>query len=253
MRPESAGWFNQTYIAEFATKEQQEALLNNNEDDLRQADDRALAEAILASLAEESRISRSKPAEAEPDSTESFVSDTNEPDNSGTASVNITPSQTEYEASRNINQRLAAWFDHHGFQIVKNSGKDANCLLISMTQHATGNFESEHSAEVASLREEVKAYTKKHHPHRASMNDHSLYSDGKIMAQLVTEINKKISDKDKQLTFWIATADHDGQPGWRKVGDGPKMAIIFDQAGHYEAVIPRKISSTRRPAPQPPR
>ncbi len=247
MRPESTSWLNNTNIADFVTREQHEALLNNDEDSLRKADDRALAEAILASLEDESMANRESPATPDRSDTDSLPPEITEIQEQPTEqdTTATTLSQAHYDASRKINQQLAGWFRDHGFQVVRNSGKDANCLLISMAQHAAGHYESEHSAEVQSLREKVKEYTTKHHPKDASINDYSLYSDGKLMEQLVKEINARIIDPQKKLSFWIATADSEGQPGWRKVGDGPKKAIIFDQGGHYEAVIPREITTTR--------
>jgi len=58
MRPDSANWFINKNMADFVTKEQRQALLNKDAQSLQRADDRALAEAILASLAEESRAGR---------------------------------------------------------------------------------------------------------------------------------------------------------------------------------------------------
>ena len=248
MRPDSANWLNN--IADFATKEQQQALLHKDEKSLQRANDRALAEAILASLAEESRASSAN--------SDLSCIHTADPDNTDVRSERlapgtITPSQSHYDASRQINKQLASWFDHHGFQVVHNSGKDANCLLISMAQHATENYTTEHCDLVNSLRKTVKDHTEKTHPNRASMNDYSLFSDGEFMNRLVEEVNGNIMHPENRLTLWVATADIGGQPAWRKVGNGPRMAIIFDQAGHYEAVIPKEITSAGRTSAQPPR
>lgn len=122
-----------------------------------------------------------------------------------------------------------------------------------MAQHAAENYDTEHFDQVSSLRKMAKDYTKKTHPNTASMNDYSLFSDGKFMNHLVKEINDSILNQQRKLTFWIATADLAGQPAWRKVGDGPRMAIIFDQGGHYEAVIPKEIAAASQTPSQPPR
>ena len=253
MRPDPAHWLTQQNIADFATKEQQQALLSQHEQSLQQADDLALAEAILASLAEESRAGRVIAENPELSDTDASTAESKDFSSEGLASNTINPSQSHYEASRQINQHLASWFDHHGFQIVHNSGKDASCLLISMAQHATEHYESEHYDKVNSLRKTVRDYTEKNHPTTVSMNDYSLFSDGKFMHHLVKEVNDTILNQDRKLTFWIATADLGGQPAWRKVGNGPRMAIIFDQGGHYEAVIPKEITSAGRTSAQPPR
>ncbi|MEK0428796.1 MAG: hypothetical protein RL001_1323 [Pseudomonadota bacterium] len=253
MRPQSANWFINKNMADFITKEQHQALLTEDEKSLQQADDRALAEAILASLAEESRAGRARAANSDLSPADSSWQESTDVGSEGLASTTITPSESHYEASRQINQQLASWFDHHGFQVVHNSGKDENCLLISMAQHAAENYDTEHFDQVSSLRKMAKDYTKKTHPNTASMNDYSLFSDGKFMNHLVKEINDSILNQQRKLTFWIATADLAGQPAWRKVGDGPRMAIIFDQGGHYEAVIPKEIAAASQTPSQPPR
>lgn len=253
MRPEAANWFNNENMADFITKEQQQALLTKDEKSLQQADDRALAEAILASLAEEAQAGRARAANSELSDTDASRAESTDVSREGLASNTVTPSQSHYEASREINQQLAFWFDHHGFQIVHNSGKDASCLLISMAQHATENYETEHCDKVSSLRNTAKDYTQKTQPNTPSMNDYSLFSDGKFMDHLVNKVNDSILNQERKLTFWIATADLAGQPAWRKVGDGPRMAIIFDQGGHYEAVIPKKIAAASHAPSQAPR
>jgi len=253
MRPDSANWFINKNMADFVTKEQRQALLNKDAQSLQRADDRALAEAILASLAEEAQAGRARAANSELSDTDASRAESPDVSREGLASNTVTPSQSHYEASRQINQQLASWFDHHGFQIVRNSGKDASCLLISIAQHATENYKSEHADNVNLLRKTVRDYTEKTHPNTASLNDYSLFSDGKFMNHLVNEVNDTILHQERKLTFWIATADLGGQPAWRKVGNGPRMAIIFDQAGHYEAVIPKEIRATGHAPSQPPR
>lgn len=233
-------------LEQFASADQRRAVGNKNEAALKMADDRALAEAILASLADLGQETLASTDNTLPSPNEASSSQSRISDDPPTAYAARTPTQAEYEANRKINQQLDLWLDQHGFQVIPNTGRDANCLLISMTQHAAGNYTSEHSADVVSLRQKVKDYTRMHHPNNPSMNDYSLYSDGKFMTQLAQEVNDGIKDPNKQLTFCIATADLNGQPSWRKVGDGPRMAVIVDRGGHYEAVIPREISAPRR-------
>jgi len=113
-------------------------------------------------------------------------------------------------------------------------------------QHAKANYDTEHEAEVNELRQKVKEFTQKHYPDNPSINDYSLYSDDEVTNLLVEKINKGIRHPEDKLSFWFVTAhDVDGNPFWRRVGDGPKMAVIFDQGGHYEAVVPRSVTNVR--------
>ncbi len=240
-------------LERFASAEQRRALDDHDDEALEKANDRALAEAILRSLADQEEITLTRPGEADSITDESLGSESASAEDQSSASTARSPTETEYEASRNINQQLKTWFDQQGFEVVPNSGRNADCLLIAMAQHASENYTSEQQSDVAALREKVTTYTLEHHPDRPSANDYSLHSDGNFMKELVRAVNDKINDQERKITFCIATADLHGQPSWRKVGKGPRMAIIFDQGGHYEAVIPKEISTQRRHKSYPPR
>ncbi len=230
-------------IQHFASAEQQQALLNNDEAGLKAADERALAAAILASLAdlkaESSALNPTSPAStgASPSSTQNL--------NDKTEKNTSTPAklpQEFYESNRKINLQLGQWLKDHGFSIVSNSGRNSNCLLISMIQHAKSDYSSEHDAEVNDLRKKVKDFTKKHYPDNPSMNDYSLNCDDELTIELIREINKGITDQSEKLSLCFVTANIDGTPVWKRTGDGEKVAIIFDQGGHYEAVVPRHLA-----------
>ena len=252
MRSESAGWLTSSRLADFATDKQQAALATMNADSLQQADDHALAEAILASLGDLKN-------KASPNSSSVYSSPERQVASHQSIKSNNSPAksatvpQEYYDGSKAINLQLRNWLGNHGFDIIPNSGKNSNCLLISMVQHAKGNYSSEHDADVNGLRQTVKDYTKHHYPDNPSINDYSLLSDDDVTDMLVEKINLEIPHVEDKLSFCFVTADIDGQPLWRRVGDGPKMAIIFDQGGHYEAVIPRNHAGVRQAASQPPR
>lgn len=232
-------------VDKFATREQREALKNNDEVQLGRADDLALATAIMASLAEQKDDS-SLNTTASPASSDHKASPPLSSDRHKDSVTPATVSQEHLDSSRKANQKLRHWLGNHGFDIIPNSGARSNCLLISMTQHAKTNYASEHEAEVNELRQKVKEFTQKHYPDNPSINDYSLHSDDKVTNLLVEEINKGIRHPEDKLSFCFVTAqDADGNPFWRRVGNGPKMAIIFDQGGHYEAVIPRSVTSAR--------
>lgn len=241
-------------LSNFATQEQRQALATGNKDALQKADERALAAAVLASLADikdESLIKTpslmsvstkksSFPAKESSDQKNISPKPTKETsDQKNIPSKPATLTEDYYEANRKITSQLRGWFHNHGFSIVHNSGRNLNCLLISMMQHKTGNYDSEHDADVDDLRQKVKDYTEKHYPNNPSMNDYSLNSDDDLTVELMKEINKGITDPQEKFSFYFVTADSDGEPSWRRRGDGHKVAIIFDQGGHYEAVVPR--------------
>lgn len=248
-------------LQQFGTKEQRQALQRHNDEALKQADERALAEALLASLADlrqESPVDHSPalpaPASSAPAPDHQPASATgNSPDAKKNISASSRIPEAYYEGNRKINRQLRGWLQDHGFSLISNTGKDANCLLISMVQHAKRHYDSEHDAEVNDLREKAKDYTRRHHPDNPSINDYSLNSDDGLTVELVREINKDIKDSKEKLSFCFVTADIDGQPLWKRIGDGERVAIIFDQGGHFEAVIPRQIASTHPPTSQAPR
>ena len=233
-------------VERFASVEQRQALLNNDEEGLKAADERALAAAILASLAdlkdESSALNPLSPAPtgASPSSTENLNNKT-----AKNTSVPATLPEEFYESNRKINLQLGEWLKDHGFNIVSNSGRNSNCLLISMIQHAKRDYSSEHDAEVNDLRTKVKDFTKKHYPDHPSINDYSLNGDDELTNELIREINKGITDPSEKLSFCFVTANIDGTPVWRRAGDGPRIGVIFDQGGHYEAVVLKHLSPAR--------
>lgn len=153
-------------------------------------------------------------------------------------SVDSEPALAEREAQQKLNGQLRQWFDTNGFEVKPNSGNSNNCLIISMLQHVTGDYHSDH-AEKASYYKQ-KLVEKSDHDIATSQ---ALHSDTVLTAWLTNQINRDYFGEQKQhyCCFWMITADLDGKPAVRSVGEGQRAAAIFDGAGHYEAVVIRDI------------
>lgn len=220
-------------IHDFASKEQQAALASGDDAKLREADDRALAEALLASLGDDT----STPVRKEADTAAPVKPGIPraKPATSDTRSK-YQPSETEYEASRKQTTQLRSWLDHHGFDVIPNSGgKNSNCLLISLMQHATGNYASEHAGEVSELREALIENSN-------GTENGSLFGDARSdssLPWLVDQINERYAVTGRKLTIWMASAFIDGQPSFLKIGNGELPAMIFESNSHFEAAVPR--------------
>ena len=199
----------ETAMAPYLTVSQAAALRSGSEESIIYADEDALQMAIAASLSLES------------DSL-----------------------HTEREAQKKLNDQLRHWFETNGFDVKLNSGNSNNCLIISMLQHVTGDYHSEHM-------EKARHYKQKLAEQSGNEigTSQALYSDTALTTWLVDQINRDCFEgqKERYCCFWMVTADLDGRPAVRSIGDGQRAAAIFDGAGHYEAVVARDIRLLTHP------
>jgi hypothetical protein len=225
MRPDSS--------SQFLTTSQQTAWRSGNRELIQAADDAALAQAIMASLAELEKQQTQEDTTSEDDLIQAAI--TASLKSSGKASSPAdqqknTEAYLDLQAQKTAGLRI--WFDKHGFDVIPNSGgRSNNCFLISLLQHATGDYRSEHAAEVSHYRQQLMQWDK-----TIKAND-PLPSSGKLIENLIELVLK---DKKCNRRFAIAGPSLGSEPSWHFYGKGKDYAIIFDQSGHYEAVIPRQ-------------
>ena len=148
----------------------------------------------------------------------------------------------EREAQQKLNGQLRHWFDTNGFDVKPNSGNSNNCLIISMLQHVTGDYHSDHVDRASHYKEQLAQ--KSDHEIKTSQ---ALHSDTALTSWLIEQINHDYfgQQKDRYFCFWMVTADLDGKPAVRSIGEGQRAAAILDGAGHYEAVVARDNRSVR--------
>lgn len=197
-----------TPLAPYLTTSQRAALRSGSDEEIAYADEEALQMAIAASLSLES------------DSL-----------------------HAEREAQQKLNGQLRHWFDTNGFDVKPNSGNSNNCLIISMLQHVTGDYHSDHVNQASHYKQKLAQQSG--HEIKTS---HALHSDTVLTSWLIDQINHDYfgQQKDRYVCFWMVTADLDGKPAVRSIGEGQRAAAIFDGAGHYEAVVARNIRSARQ-------
>lgn len=138
--------------------------------------------------------------------------------------------EDEYTGQLKANEKLRKWFTAHDLQVVPNSGTNNNCLLISLLQHASGNYRSEHLEEA----KHYKAILASLSGGDIWLSD-SLFEDTHLMARLIDQINQDY-ESDIRAEFYVGTSSD--EPGVRTTGTGTRPVIIFNQVGHFEAVIP---------------
>ncbi len=176
---------------------------------MRQANDDALARGIEASLA---------------------------PDEAAPKAMRKNVPVDEMAAQHSLIDQLREWLSTHGFDIRRNSGNGNNCLIISMLQHATGDYHSEHAAQ-------AKHYKKllAERSDNKEKTSNALFSDDELTRWLIARINRDhFGDRrELYLKFRFVTADLDGNPAVRTTGEGARVAGIVDMAGHYEAYTAR--------------
>lgn len=212
-KPKQSG-LTESHIAVFLTAEQQHALASGDAESQKIADDAALKMGIQASLDE---MDKGK--------------------NTGNATTR-TITDLEFNTQRRITSDLRNWFTEKNMTVVPNEGKNMNCLVISLLQHVTGIYDNEHTEEASKYKDMLvnssQGQIGKYDP---------LHHDAPLITALVYQINE---DKKSDMKVNFYSAGYDGKVGVWSVGEGKKEVIIFDQAGHYEAVV----SSTLRQPPK---
>jgi hypothetical protein len=198
----------ETPLAPYLTVGQRAALRSGSDEEIAYADEEALQMAIAASL-----------------------------------SLENEPLHAEREAQQKLNGQLRHWFDTNGFDVKPNSGNSNNCLIISMLQHVTGDYHSDHVDSASHYKKQLAQQSG--HEIKTS---HALHSDTALTSWLIDQINHDYfgRQKDRYFCFWMVTADLDGKPAVRSIGEGQRAAAILDGAGHYEAVVARDIRSARQ-------
>lgn len=217
----------------FLTDQQRAALSSGDSTAMQAADDAALAEAILASLAQQENESVQYNAVTEDELVEQAKRESlaYQGNNAGSAS----PTISDYEQQMINTEKLHSWLDANGFDVVKNGGGGHNdCLLISLMQHATGDYETEHAADV----DDCRAFLNRLDP--TIQRDDALPAMHHAIGKLVDKIN---NEKNCELRIAIVAPGIDGEPTYHYYGKGTRFAMIFDQSGHFDAVVPRR---TRR-------
>lgn len=198
----------ETPLAPYLTTGQRAALRSGSDEAIAYADEEALQMAIAASL-----------------------------------SLENDALHAEREAQQKLNGQLRHWFDTNGFDVKPNSGNSNNCLIISMLQHVTGDYHSDHVDRASHYKKQLAQQS----GHKIKTS-HALHSDTALTSWLIDQINRDYfgQQKDRYFCFWMVTADLDGKPAVRSIGEGQRAAAILDGAGHYEAVVARDIRSARQ-------
>lgn len=128
-------------------------------------------------------------------------------------------------------------FIQRGYEFVKNSAKNHNCLIISILQHLTGDYESSHDEKAANYRGRLNKHLKSNlnaEQKKKFLHNDLLHVDH--LGWLLEEMAKDELLNKKRPTVEIWSADANGEPFTFPIGEGPDKFIIFHGADHFEAV-----------------
>jgi hypothetical protein len=157
-------------------------------------------------------------------------------DHASAAKVAVRQSipEEEFSAQRGIIAKLKVWLKRVGFEIKPNNGNSNNCLIISMLQHVTGNYASDHTDKARHYKDKIVQWS-----NGKETSSSALHSDEVLTRKLIQQINLDYfkNQQEKYVSFQFVTADMDGNPAIRVIGDGPRIAGILDGGGHYEAFV----------------
>jgi hypothetical protein len=155
----------------------------------------------------------------------------------------ISPAFGSQQTERD--KRLVKKYEKKGYQFVQNSGKNNNCLIISLLQHITGNYKSNHDVRAADYRIELDKKLK----NSLNAKQQKAFKENKMLPPdhitwLLGEMAKDKTLKYKNMTIELWMANAEGEPVSFSIGEGKAKAIIFQRVNHFEAVIPPVLVST---------
>lgn len=155
----------------------------------------------------------------------------------------ISPAFGSQQTRRDNN--LVKNYEKKGYRFVQNSGKNNNCLIISLLQHITGNYESNHDVRAAGYRIELDKKLKSglNAKQKKTFKENEMLPPDHI-TWLLGEMAKDKTFKNKNLTVELWMANAEGEPVSFSIGEGKAKAIIFQRVNHFEAVIPPVLAST---------
>lgn len=141
--------------------------------------------------------------------------------------------EEELDAQRELTAKLKEKLQTLDIHCYPNTGHGNNCLIISMLQHATGEYHSEHTEKANAYRDLLVRES-----HGTERTGVGLYSDNRLARWLINKINQDYfqNKPDKQLAIQFVTAGPDGGPAVRQIGEGECVVAIADLVGHYEAM-----------------
>jgi hypothetical protein len=128
------------------------------------------------------------------------------------------------------NARLRAWLADNDIAVIPNSGRGNNCLIISLLQHATGNYADVHHAKAQEIRSLIE-------------HDGMLHCDNADeFAVVLALIN---AEYDVNMRPYFVQASKLWTPYMlpeTDIGEDPVM--IWHEGNHYEALIARETGDT---------
>lgn len=239
------------HIAAFLTNEQRNLRNTASKRDIERANDQALQAAIRASqqhamasehldgLTQEQRV-------AQETGNRKYIDEANDaalalglqrsldPANDVPRAARHFIPDDEFLVQRGLIEELKRWLTGQGFSIRKNNGDSNNCLIISMLQHATGDYQQNHEEAARKYKAMLVNWSG-----GKETSSSALFADDELARKLVEAINRDYfgTRTERYLRFEFMTADLDGRPAVRTFGDGTRAAAILDGGGHYEACL----------------
>ncbi|MES2037637.1 MAG: hypothetical protein V4495_07340 [Pseudomonadota bacterium] len=147
----------------------------------------------------------------------------------GTTSDNRATQAIAEERERMVKlmPKVESWMKARDIAIVPNNGDSLNCLIISLLQHATKDYSSQHTEMATKLRTALQQKF-------PEVGSQMLYSDDVPFRALVNHINKKF---DVSMNVLIVQPHESGTPVVLPTNQtGKNDVVIIQKAAHYEAV-----------------
>lgn len=219
--PAAPDYHDKLLKGKFISSEQLKAVRSGNKDDIKKANENANAIAVTASI-------------------KSFNKE------QAVLRESMTPS-----GQRARDQLLKENYRNKGYQFIFNSAKGHNCLIISMLQHLTGDYTSNHDEKAGKYRAKLNKYLASipDNKDKKILHNDLLHSDHLPWLLKAMEKDHSLSVKDASFIMW--TSDSKGEPFWHSLSEGKKEYILFQGQDHIEAVVSPKVGDVTKTQAKP--
>ncbi len=238
LNPKSATYLDDLYKAEFISKAQLDAAKSAKAGDIEKANNEAFKKAIRESK-KDTPVLRQKRS----DSFQADISALVEHENPLTQAQSEVVGPAFNVRHRTRDAELIKKHEGIGYRFVKSSNKGHNCLIISILQHLTGDYEEKdipkHEKDAQQYREAINLSRTANAEVNFQKNEMLLADHSKFLLQ---EMKKEERFKNKNLSIEIWTAADKGKKVSYEVETGNKngqeKVIIFQKVDHFVPVLP---------------
>lgn len=165
----------------------------------------------------------------------------------GSQEINYRSIDVLHSAMAKGNRRFRDWAESNDLRIATNTGHGNNCALLSLMQHASGNYH----ADYREMAQEIKAELAEKFPGEVEGTNAMLGAsmDRQSFRYALQKINEKFH---VNMDVYVIQAGYNGLPVMaepRNPAPGKTPVVLWNSGSHFEAVVHKSAIGTQSMRP----